>query len=103
MVVKTAWARVHACNQHKIRGEIKRHFCPGNSNATLFHRLTHDFKNCPLKFGQFIKEKHAVMGERNFARLWNATSAHQGNVADGMMRASERSLIDQRSIFRKFT
>jgi hypothetical protein len=44
---------------------------PGNSDIPILKGLTQCFKDIPLKFREFIKKKHSVMGKTYFAWLWN--------------------------------
>ena len=45
------------------------------------------------ELGLFNQEEHAVMGQREFARLRPVAPAHQPGAADGLMREVEGALF----------
>ena len=67
---KSADARIHRRDQHEARGIIDRTHGARDGNVAIFQRLAHDFENVAAKLRQLVEEKHAVVGERDFARAW---------------------------------
>ena len=101
VVVVAARAGVHAGHQHKRSRKIQRHFCPANGHSSFFHRLPHYFQSGAFELGQFVQKQHAVVGQRYFARLRVATTAHQGCITHRVVRTAKWSFANQCGIFWK--
>src|SRR5688572_13012421 len=104
MIVKSTWTWVHACNEHKAGRIFNAEPCTAYRNHTVFNRLPHYFKYGAFKFRKFIQKQNSVVSQADLSRLRIIASSHQCNIADGMMRRSERALGDQPlATFHRFT
>jgi hypothetical protein len=63
-----------------------------------FQRLAQGIERPRIELRKLVQEQHAVMGERDFARLGAQAAADQGRHAGGMMRRTERTAIGERTI-----
>ena len=91
MVVVAAGARVHTGHEHESRRIIDCVFGTGYGDMEVFERLTHHFEHAAREFREFVEEKHAVMGQGDFARHGTGASAHEGYRRNGVMRRTEGS------------
>jgi hypothetical protein len=64
-----------------------------------FQRLAQRIERLRLEFREFVKEQHAVMGERDFAGPRMQAAADQSRHAGGVMRRAKRSPIGQCTAF----
>ena len=47
-----------------------------DADVTGFERLAQHFQHLAIEFRQLVEKQHAVMRQRNFARLWGATTTY---------------------------
>ena len=61
----------------------------GDHDFARLDGLAQGFQNGAGKFGKFVKEQNAVMGQRNLARFSVATTAHDSGHGCRVMRFAE--------------
>ena len=54
------------------------------------------------KLGEFVKEKNAVVGQRNLAGAQRHAAANQGDVGYGVVRTAKRPARYERRLCRQF-
>ena len=92
MVIISAWTRVHAGDEHERTGIADAVLGAVYADGTIFQRLSQHFEYGTLEFGQFVKEKNAVVRKGNLAGLWILSATDKGNLRNGMMWTAERAL-----------
>src|SRR5690554_2660210 len=103
MVIITAGAGVHACNQHKISRIVDRNLGPGDGDPSFFERLPQYFKNCAFKFRQLIQKQYPIMGKGNLTWLRISPSTYQSDIADSMVGRAEGALSNKGRIASQLT
>jgi len=94
-----AAARVHRRDQHETRWIGDAVIGARDRHLAAFERLAQRIERLRLEFREFVKEQHAVMGERHFAGARTQATADQGRHAGGVMRRAKRSPIGQCATF----
>ena len=62
---------------------------PGNGDLAVFQGLPQNLQDIALEFRQFIKEKYAVVGERDLAWPGNLPASDETGIGNGMVRGAE--------------
>jgi hypothetical protein len=96
-----ARARVHRPDQGAARRIGERGGSAGEGELPVLQRLAHHLQHLPLKLGQLVQEKDAVMGEVQLPQPGNGTAANQPCIGDGMVGRAEGAGGDQRRISRQ--
>src|SRR5262245_37143603 len=63
---------------------------------TLLKRFPRDLQDTAAALGEFIREAHAVMGQRHFTWHRHVTAADQSHIRNGVMRGPKGTGRDQR-------
>jgi hypothetical protein len=63
---------------------------------TILEWLAQDLKHVAPELRQFIQEKHAIVGQRHFARHRHVAPADQPRIRDGVVGGATRAGRDQR-------
>lgn len=73
-----------AANARMFHAQIRRHCAADASLGRLavLERLPHHLDGGPLELRQFVKEQHAVMGERDLAGAGNGAAPQQADVGN---------------------
>ena len=95
VVVISARAGIHRSDKHDACRVFDGVFCPCDSDFPVFEGLAHDFEYLTGELGQFVEEKHAVVGQRYFTRLGKGAATYEGCARYGMVRCPERPLGEQ--------
>ena len=96
MIVVAARTGIHGRHQHKTCRIFDGKFSTRDTDFAVFERLAHHLQHLTLKFGQLVEKQHAVVRQRNFARLRISATAHQRHIGYGVMRIAERALRHER-------
>ncbi len=101
ILVISADARIHRCDEHEIRGILDGSWHPGNHDILVFQRLAEHFKDLTRKLRQLVEKQDSLVRETDLSRRETRSSARDGNLGSGMVNLAERSLGDQGKIFGK--
>ena len=93
-----AAARVHRRDQHEARRIGDAVVGARDRDLAGFERLAQRVEHLRLEFRQLVEKQHAVMRERNFARLGAQAAADQRRHRGRMMRRAERPPVGQRAV-----
>lgn len=69
IVVIPAGTGIHRSDKHKIARQSFGILGATDGYLAVFERLPHGFEDGARKFRQFVKEKHAIMGQTDSSRL----------------------------------
>ena len=86
-----ARARIHRRDQLKSRRVRKRAGGARNGDRPLLERLTHHLDRASAKLGKFVEKEHAVMRQRDLARLRKCSAADECRLTDRVMGKAERA------------
>ena len=92
-----AAARVHRADQHEARRIGDAIVRPHDRDLAGLQRLAQRVEHRRLEFGKLVEEQHAVMRERDLARLGAQAAADQRRHAGRMMRRAERPAVGERA------
>ena len=91
---KTTRAWIHCSKEHEIGREGQCATGPADGDNFVLKWLAQHFKDALAELRQFIEEQDTAMRQRNFTWMRYVPPAHQSGMADGVMRRSERPLLD---------
>ena len=97
---KAAGAGIHGRHQHEAGRIGQGGDGPGDGHLTVFQGLAQHFQHILLEFRQLIQEKHAVVGQADFARPGDLPAADQSGVGDRVVRGPEGPAGDQGPVAR---
>ena len=89
VVVVAARTGVHGGDEHERGGIVDGHLGPADGHAALLHGLAQHLEHRALEFRQLVEEEHPVVRQADLARLGVGAAAHEGHVADGVVRGPE--------------
>lgn len=89
-------AGVHGGDEHEIRRKLRGVRRSTDGDAAFFERLPQRFQTAAVKFGKFVEEEDAVVGEGDFAGLRDAAAADHAGITDGVMGRAERPRGEER-------
>ncbi len=94
----SAWARVGRRDDERARRE--RGAGPGarDGHFAVLERLAQGLERRAAEFQNLVEKENAVVCERDLAWSDGLASAHEAGLADGVVRASERTRGDEASI-----
>ena len=58
-------------------------------NPSTLERFAKGFENPPVELRQLVKEKHSLMGKRDFSRPWHSAPPNQGRRGCRVVRRPE--------------
>ena len=97
ITIPTTFTGIHGAHQHKFCRISHRSADPGNGHHTVFQRLTHNIQCIFLKFRKLIQKQHTLMSHGNLTGARGGSSSRKTCRGDGVVRAAERTLLDQRA------
>ena len=83
---------IHRGDELEARREIMSARGTGNGDVARFEWFTQGLQGRARELGQFIEKKHAMMCQRDLARPWWGTAAHQRHRRSRVVRTADRSL-----------
>ena len=102
MVVVSTGARIHGGYEHEVARIVD---CPPNSaqcDATILQRLAQHFEYGATKLGELVGKEDTIVCQTYLAWLEIATSAYEGDLRDGVVRAAKRTYCDERAVADSF-
>src|SRR5262249_32107258 len=101
IAVEPARTRVSGRNQRELGRKRQRFTRAGDGDNAIFDRLAEDFQNARMKFGDLVEKEHSTMREADLAWSRSGPTTNQAGVADGVVRSAERSLANDRRVWRQ--
>ena len=95
VVIITTGTRIHSGHEHKRAGQIGAILGAIDIDNSVLQRLAERLERTARKFGQLIKEKYAVMGQRNLARLKIDATSYQSYIGNGVVRTAKGAASDE--------
>lgn len=80
VAIVTARTRVHACHKHKTARVVGGILGTADGDVAVFERLSQYFERGLVELRQLVAEEYAIVGKRDFARLWIAATTHQSHL-----------------------
>ena len=101
ITVVPARTRVHRPDEHEVRRIGHRAVRAGYHHSLVFQRLSQGLQYPVAEFGQLVQEEHTSVAHRNFTWAGYGASADEASIGDSVVWRPERSLRNQRILFRK--
>src|SRR5574344_839067 len=102
MVIPTG-TRVHRGNQHEGTRQCEIISRSRYSDDTVFKGLAKRLQHISVELWQFIQKEHTIVSQTDFTRHEDCASSYQSHIRYRVMRCSEWSLTDERSLLLQFT
>src|SRR5207248_4379158 len=87
----TARTRIHRRHQHELAWESDAASCSRNGDASILQWLAHHLQSRAMKFRELVEKENAIVREADFTGVRNGAAAEQSDIANGMMRRTERT------------
>ena len=88
---------IHRQHQHEPRRVGISGIHPGDSDLSILDRLPQYFEHLAGELGQLIQKQYAIVRQRHFTWPGNPAAASHCRRRDGVVRCTERALLDQPS------